>query len=189
MTIPNMNLSEAKRESVEPGGYIVKVIGTNIDTQYNRLQLDVDIVEGKYKGYFTRLQERANFWGLTANLYMNKEDAWKFANAVDAFRKSNAGFEWEDDAENDERKMVGMIVGAITQKRHYIGNDGVKKSKLLVNRLVPVEEIRSGDFEIPEDLFSDDYPKPQQAPTGKVVDTTAEPPEGFSEVKDEDMPF
>lgn len=186
--IPNMNLSEAKREDIQPGGYIVEVISTYIDTKYNRLQLQVDIVEGPKAGYFTRLQERANFWGLTANLSLDEKDAWKFKNAVDAMRDSDPSFVWEDDSENDEAEMVGVKVGAITQRRHYMGNDGNKKSKLLVYRLVPVDVIKSGEYEIPDDIYADELQKPK--PTGHVVDTTGpDPVEGFGEVKDDDMPF
>lgn len=189
MTIPNMRLSEAKREEIEPGGYIVEVIGTNIDTKYNRLQLRVDIAEGPSAGYFTRLQERANFWGLTANLSLDESDAWKFKNAVDAMRASDPAFIWEDDAENDENEMVGVKVGAITQRRHYMGNDGVKKSKLLVYRLVPVDVIRSGEYEVPDDMYADNIPKPQPS-GGQVVDTTApDPVDGFGQIQEDDVPF
>ena len=183
--IPNMNLSEAKRETIEPGGYVVRVLRTNIDMQYNRLQLEVDIAEGERAGYFARLQERANFWGLTANLSLNDADRWKFRNAIEAFRKSNPGFQWEDDAENDEHNMIGMYVGAICRKRHYMGNDGKKKSSLQVHHLEPIDVIHSGNFEIPEDAYANDYPREQPAPN-RVVDTTA--PAGFT-ATDDDTPF
>ena len=187
--IPNMNLSEAKREEIQPGGYIVEVVSTNIDTTYNRLQLQVDIAEGPKAGYFARLQERANFWGLTANLSLDEKDAWKFKNAVDAMRDSDPSFVWEDDEENDEEEMVGVKVGAITQRRHYMGNDGKKKSKLLVYRLVPVDVIRSGEYEVPDDLYADNMPKPKPS-GGQVLDTTVpDPAEAFGEVADNDLPF
>lgn len=189
MTIPNMKLSEAKREEIEPGGYIIEVIGTYIDTKYNRLQLQVDIADGPNAGYYTRLQERANFWGLTVNLSLDEKDAWKFKNAVDAMRDSDPSFIWEDDADNEESEMVGVKVGAITQRRHYMGNDGKKKSKLLVYRLVPVDVIRSGEYEVPDDMYADNIPKPKPA-GGQVVDTTEQDPaEAFGEVNDDDMPF
>lgn len=189
MTIPNMMLSEAKREEIAPDGYIVEIISTHIDKQYNRLQLQVDIAEGPNAGYFAKLEERANFWGLTANLSLEDKDAWKFKNAVDAMRDSDPSFVWEDDAENDESEMVGVKVGAITQRRHYMGNDGRQKSKLLVYRLVPVDVIRSGEYEIPDDLYADNMPKPKPV-GGQVVDTTAaDPVKAFGEVNDDDMPF
>lgn len=189
MTIPNMKLSEARREEIEPGGYIVEVISTYIDTKYNRLQLQIDIADGPNAGYYMRLQERANFWGLTANLSLDEKDAWKFKNAVDAMRDSDPSFIWEDDADNEESEMVGVKVGAITQRRHYMGNDGKKKSKLLVYRLVPVDVIKTGEYEVPDDIYADDFPKAMPA-TGQVVDTTAaDPVKAFGELKDDDMPF
>lgn len=183
--IPNLNLSDARRPGIEPGGYVVRILAAEVDVRYNRLQLQIDIVEGPEAGYFTRLNEQFKFWGLTANLYLDEKSRWKFANAVDAIRASNADFRWEDDAENDERQMVNMYVGAICQRYHYIGNDGKEKTKLQVHHLVPVEEIRNGTFEIPEDSYAKDFPAHQMTPApGGVVDTTADLPPGFYESAD-----
>lgn len=185
--IPNMNLSEAKGGSIEPGGYVLRILDTAVDMKYNRLQLKVDIVEGPNQGYYSNLYEKFGFWGLYANLYLDNDSAWKFANAVDALRASNADFQWEDDAENDEHKMMNMYAGAILQRVHYRGNDGAEKTKLQVHHLVPVEDIRSGSFKIPEDSWKDGL-GPVNQPSG-VVDTTAQQmPEGFVESAN-DTPF
>ena len=183
--IPNMNLSEAKERSIEPGGYIMRVLGTEIDMKYNRLRLKVDIVEGENQGYYTNLNERFNFWGLFANLSLEKPDVWKFANAVNAMRESNADFEWEDDSENDERKMINMYVGGILQRVHYMGDDGTEKTKLQVHHLVSVEDIRAGKFKVPDDSYKDGT-APRPAEIAGVVDTTI--PQGFVESAD-DTPF
>ena len=185
--IPNMNLSQAKERSIEPGGYVLRVLGAEVDTKYNRLQLKVDITEGLNQGYYSNLNEKFKFWGLFANLYMDPDVAWKFANAVEAFRQSNTDFHWEDDGENDERKMVGMYVGGILQRVHYIGNDGKEKTKVQVHHLVPVEDVRNGTFTIPDDVYKDGLGPAQAAPAG-VVDTTAGMPQGFVEAADE-TPF
>lgn len=170
--IPNMNLSEAKPKSIEPGGYIVRVLGTEIDAKYNRLILKVDITEGPNQGYYTRLEEQYNFWGLYANLYLDEDSKWKFANAIEAFRESNVDFEWENDAENDEAKLVGMYVGAILQRKHYVGNDGKEKTKLQVHHLVPRQDIDSKTFKIPDDVYKDGTGASAPA-VGGVVDMTA----------------
>jgi len=183
--IRNMNLSEARRESIEPGGYVCRVISTNVDEKYDRLQLQVDVTEGQNAGYFTRLNERYNFWGLTANLYMDEKSAWKFANAIDAFRNSNPDFTWNDDGENDEKTLVGKYIGVIAQRKHYLANDGTKKSKLQVYRLVPVDVIRENAFDVPEDLYADEL-KNSAPVSGDVVDMSL--PQGFMESADE-MPF
>jgi len=185
--IPNMKLSEAKERSIEPGGYVLRILDTEIDMKYNRLRLKVDIVEGPNQGYYTNLDERFNFWGLYANLSLDQADAWKFANAVGALRESNADFKWEDDAENDERKMLNMYVGAVLQRAHYRGNDGTEKTKLQVHHLVPVGDIRGGNYRTPDDSYKDGL-GPVSQPAG-VVDTTAnQMPQGFVEAAD-DTPF
>jgi len=189
MTLPNMNLSQARTGSIDSGGYVVKVVNTNIDTQYNRLQLLVDIAEGDKRGYYSDLDGKYGFWGLTANLSLEPENAWKFANAIDAFRASNEGFVWNDDGENDERSLIGMCCGVITQKKHYIGNDGRKKSKLQVYRIIPAEDIRSGNYEVPDDLYANGLSAAPASPAAGVVDTTAGPVEGFGPLNDDDIPF
>ena len=183
--IPNMNLSEARRETVKPGGYIVRVIAVRIDTKYNRLQLDVDIVEGEHQGYYTRLNERFDFWGMTINLYLDPKSAWKFAKTIDAFRDSNADFTWNDDGENDERSLIGMYVGLVTREKEYMGNDGVKKTKLIPYITLPIADIRSGNFEVPEKLLYEGG-QDASAASNEVVDTTVHP--GFVE-SDTDLPF
>ena len=168
--IPNMNLSEARTNRVPPDGYVMKVIRASIDEKYNRLQLDLDITEGNWKGHFTELSDRFNFWGMTYNLYFDRASAWKFAKAIDAFRASNTDFHWEDDGENDEQKLVGKYVGIITREKEYIGNDGLKKTRLVAHSAIPVEDVRSGNFEIPEKITLD---RSQNAPEpAGVVDTT-----------------
>lgn len=185
--LPNMNLSEAKREKIEAGGYVVKVLGVSIDEKYNRLQLQVDIEEGPHKGYYSRLNTQYGFWGLTANLYLNKESAWKFADAIEAFRSSNEGFSWNDDGENDEQTLVGKTVGVVTRRRHYLGNDGKEKSSLQVYKLLPAEDVRIGNFKIPEDVYADELKNRQPASAG-VVDMSG-PVTGFGQVQDDDVPF
>lgn len=185
--IPNMNLSEAKGGSIEPGGYVLRILGTEIDMKYERLRLQVDIVEGPSQGHYTDLHERFGFWGLWSNLSLKKGDEWKFANAVDALRESNADFQWDDDGENDEHKMMNMCTGAILQRVHYRGNDGTEKTKLQVHHLVPVEDIRSGNFKIPDDSWKDGL-GPVSHPAGVVDTTSQQMPQGFVESADE-TPF
>lgn len=200
--IPNMNLSEARGNSIEPGAYKTRILAADVDTKYDRVVLKMDIADGEHQGYYRQLEEKYNFWGLTGSLYFDKDSAWKFANAIDAIRASNADFEWNDDGENDERNLVGMYVGAVLQRKHYIGNDGAEKTKMLVYRLISLDDLKAGNYKIPDDRYDNGLSPKTNAVPGKVVDTTAtvkdtaktepEPggmPEGFKEIKDEDIPF
>lgn len=183
MTIPNMNLSEARNETIEADGYVMRVMAAIVDPKYNRLQLELDITEGDKKGYYSRLYDKAGFWGMVLNLYMDPQSAWKFARFIDAIRASNEGFTWNDDGENDEMTLVGKYLGVVTRKKEYIGNDGVIKRKLVPYATVSVQDIRDKNFTVPEML-------PLQNTTSAnvvgVVDTTTP---SFGPIKDEDIPF
>lgn len=184
--IPNMNLSNARSETINADGYIMRVMDATIDMKYNRLQLKMDITEGDHAGYYKRLEERAGFWGMTVNLYLDPKQAWKFARTIDAFRESNADFEWNDDGENDEHKLVGMYVGVVTRWKEYIGNDGLVKKKLVPYITVPVNQIREGKYEVPPTIRLENAPTaPQQV---EVIDRSEDTPMGFNET-DNDVPF
>lgn len=185
--LPNMNLSEAKRESITPGGYVVEILDVKIDQTYNRLQLKVDICEGPHAGYYQRLDDRYGFWGLIINLYMDEKSRWRFANTIETIRQSNEAFAWNDDGENDERALIGQKVGVVTRMRHYLGNNGKEKTSMQVYKTVPLQDIRVGNFQIPDDVYADELKNAAPAPGG-VVDTTGSGT-GFGPVSDDDVPF
>ncbi len=178
--IPNMNLSEARTETINPGGYVMRILGVEIDKQFNRLKLKCDIAEGDKEGYYTRLEERAGFWGMYVSMYMDENKRWQFAKTIDAICESNDDFTWNYDGENDEQTMVGKLIGVVTRLKEYYGNDGQLKSKLVSYSTTTADNIRTKNYTVPE-------PKRVQEDTftGGVVDTTA----GFEEIKTDDIPF
>ena len=182
--IPNMNLSEARTESIKADGYVMKILAVEIDNQYNRLKLKCDIAEGDSAGYYQRLEDRANFWGMYVSMYMDEGSRRKFALTIDNICKSNDGFTWNYDGENDEQTLVGQLVGVVTRQKFYYGNDGQKKSKLVPYFTLPVEDIRTKNFKVPEPDTSN-VEQDEATFTGNVVDTTA----GFEEMKTDDIPF
>ena len=179
-----MNLSEARTESIKADGYVMKILAVEIDNQYNRLKLKCDIAEGDSAGYYQRLEDRANFWGMYVSMYMDEGSRRKFALTIDNICKSNDGFTWNYDGENDEQTLVGQLVGVVTRQKFYYGNDGQKKSKLVPYFTLPVEDIRTKNFKVPEPDTSN-VEQDEATFTGNVVDTTA----GFEEMKTDDIPF
>ena len=182
--IPNMNLSEARTESINPGGYVMRILGVEIDNKYNSLKLKCDIAEGDKEGYYQRLEERGGFWGMYVWLDMDEKRKWKFAKAIDALCESNDDFIWNYDGENDEQTMVGKLIGVVTRLRYYYGNDGQMKSKIVPYSTTTADNIRTKNFTVPEP----DKSKIQAAEasfSGEVVDTTA----GFEDIKTDDLTF
>lgn len=182
--IPNMNLSEARSEGIDAGGYVMRIREAKIDLKYNRLQLFMDIAEGEKAGYFERLNAKAGFWAMVLNLYLDHDSAWKFARAIDAIKASNEGFTWNDDGVNDEQTLVGKYIGVVTRKVEYMGNDGVVKKKLRAYSTLPVNDIREGNFKVPDLLPLQSASN--QTPVSGVVDTTAS---SFEPMDDEELPF
>ena len=182
--IPNLNLSEARSETIEADGYVMKVVAAIVDPKYNRLQLQLDIVEGDKAGYYQKLYDKAGFWGMILNLYLDKQNAWKFARCIDAVRASNDGFTWNDDGENDEKALVGKTLGVITRKKEYLGNDGIVKRKLQPYSTVPVQDIRDKNYTVPEMLPL--QTRSTAAPVTGVVDTSSD---FFGPISDTDTPF
>lgn len=160
--IPNMNLSDARRETVEPGGYVCRVIETNVDLQKNRLQLTLDITEGPHAGYYTRLHDRFGFWGLTGNMPMDEDKRWKFAATIQAFRDSNVDFKWDDDGENDSDALRGQYIGVVARRKHHMGMDGKEKATLHVYMMAPVGDIRAGNYKVPDDIWDEKLQASQQ---------------------------
>ena len=178
--IPNMNLSEARSEQIKPGGYIMRILDVEIDNQYNRLKLKCDIAVGPNEGYYKRLEERAGFWGMYVSMYMDDKSKWKFAKTIAAIEESNSDFEWDYDGENDERKLVGKLIGVVTRLKEYYGNDGAEKSKIVPYTVVSVTDIKTDNYKVPDPIRRDPAPI-----SVEVVDTTS----GFGPVSDDDMPF
>lgn len=178
--IPHMKF-DTPREEIHAGGYVMQIVDARTDAEYGgRLILDLDVAEGPKAGYYQRLQDRAGFWGMTLTVYFDEGRRWRLAKLVEAVRQSNQGFAWNEDGENDEKDLISKYVGVVTRLREYWGNDGKKKNKLTPYSTISVDEIRAGQYTVPEPSLVDDI---QQASAG-VVDTTA----GF-EVGYDEPPF
>lgn len=176
MTVPAMEVKP--REEIRPDGYVMKIMDARVESDYGgRLVLDLDIMEGPKKGYYSRLEDRAGFWGMSLSLYFDKDRLWRFTKAIEAIKESNQGFEWDYNQDNDEKTLIGKQLGVVTRLREYWGNDGKKKSKLTVYSTITADEVRKGQFTVPDPLLVDDI----QSAHGGVVDTTT----GFEAVDDE----
>lgn len=185
--IPNMNLSEVKTESIKADGYVMRILAAEIDSKYNALKLKCDIAEGPNKDYYKHLEDRFGFWGFNVWMGLDQTDEKKrskFKTNIDNIIESNDDFTWNYDGENDEQTLVGNIIGVVTRQKFYYGNDGQKKSKLVPYFTLPVDEVRNGNFKIPEP-YTSKIEQDEATFAGGVVDTTA----GFEEMKTDDIPF
>lgn len=168
------------------GGYVIMITKVINDTAKERLDIEFDITEGDFKDYYKDLKERRGFWaGKFSKSY--KEKALPFLKGflccVKASNSDTEGLIIGDFEDVDETKLVGKTVGMVVGEKEYIGNDGLKKIKLDTYNaaFVSADDIRSGNYEVPELIPLEEYPQPN----AEVIDTTA----SFGPVSDDDMPF
>ncbi len=170
------------------GGYVCVIIGvdeTISKTGKQMLKIALDIAEGDEKGRFME-QYKADTrefkkWPASAVVYQLVYDNdgnthGRFKQFTNSVVDSNAGFEiqWgKGFGACFKDKLVGVLFG---REQYESQQDGKLRWSTKPQFFKTVEDIRSGNFKVPED-------KPL---AGKKE---ADIPEGFSEVKDEDIPF
>lgn len=169
-----------------PGGYIVRIVGVNdtyTEGNENKCYLDIvyDIAEGEEAGRY------ADDWGKT-HPYAHQCRQWyegkhegRFKFFLNCLEVSNKGrFSAADWAKTcDESKLVGLEFGIVLQKKLDTNTKGEDTEFLEDRGVYASQDIRSGDFKLPEPRnVREGIPAaaPMAAP---VVDT----------VYDEDIPF
>ena len=169
-----------------PGGYVIKIISAVNNKKKERIDIEFDIFEGRFAGYYQEMQNRLG-WHTAKFSKSYKEKALPFLrNFIEVIIGSNgdtSGLVIGDFEDIDETKLVGKKLGMIVGEAEYWGGDGIKKKKLdFYNAdFVTIDTIHSGNYRIPE-FKPLQNPEP---PSAEVIDTTA----NFGPVTDDDMPF
>ncbi len=169
------------------GGYVLKILDARMDRARNGnsfIAVSCDIAEGEYKGFFmdkwnndTR-EDRT--WGCVGQVWEplddgSEKDGWTkkaFKTFMVAVEDSNDGYHWDW----DERKLKDKLVGGLFHISQFIGTDGNVHETVKLKSWTTVENIRSGNYELPKD---------------KLVETSTAAPassggmnEGFMEIPD-----
>lgn len=71
--------------------------------------------------------------------------AGMFKHFTNTVERCNNGYVWDW----DETKLVGKYFGAVLGEEEYINQMGNIKTSLKVQKLKSIEDIRSGNYEIP----------------------------------------
>jgi hypothetical protein len=141
-------------EDVEAGGYICKIcnaILVNTDDKKN-IRLELDIAEGPHKDYFTRLEERAGFWGLTGYASFKDNQLGRFTKICTSFGLSNPGFVFDPFRKGgaDIDTLIGKQIGVVIGKEEYMSNKGDVREKNVVTNITEVAKIREKKFTVPK---------------------------------------
>lgn len=177
------SIEEAKSFELLPvGGYVCQILRVEDKEDKEYLEIEFDIIEGKYKDYFTEQAAHLNFWtGKFIKSY--KVSAENFFKAfLTAIEKSNSGF-IADKFDNDPAKLEGKKIGLVIGHEQYWKQNGKEAKKISVDEVRSLEAIKKGNFKLPE-LKINDYNKPSGALSVMDLD------QDFSLMADDDdIPF
>lgn len=186
MKIKNWALIEESQpgERLVPGGYVAVI--TNVEDVEDReyLRITYDIAEGDYKGHFDDVWGRNNAWAHQfIRSYKEKAEGMfkAFLNRLEESNKHTNGFNvanWQ--IHSNEQQFVGLGIGLVLQTRYYTNEKGEDKESLEVRNVVSTQQIRRGDFKLPD---------PRDDRENVVPERVSGAPATDSSVYDEDVPF
>ena len=158
-------IDEKKQEAVqydEPdaGGYICKIVDAIVEDDKKYILLHLDIAEGKYSGYYQRLEDRAGFWGLRYYASYKETVLNKFIKMCAAFETCNPGFSFDPfrgggaDVDTLKDKKMGFTIGY----EEYEKRDGSIGTRPYIGTFTEIKKIKNGKFKVPEKRT---IPRPQ----------------------------
>jgi hypothetical protein len=188
----NLGLSNVSEStgSLPPGGYICRILDVQDVPSKEYLLVKLDIAQGPHAGHYKELEDRFGFWGLNWYMSYKQTALGLFKAGISALRASNSSFQWNDDTENDERNMIGCLVGGVLAEEEYLSNDGTVKSNVKFKTAVSTQTIIDGQFKVPEKKKLESHNT-----AAEVVDTTqsngytAQDGTHFAPVNEKDIPF
>ena len=184
------------RERLPVGGYVLKIL----DVKYQEnswgdvIVLSFDVLEGEQKDFFKNDYHNQTGedkkWRGTYRLRVpvddgSEKDEWtmrRFKTVITNFEESNKGYHWNW----NEQSLKGKVIGALFNNKEYEFN-GRHGFFTNCHSLIPVEKIRSGKFEIPEDTLLKSVPGSAAAPFPEPMGS-----DGFMNIPDgidEELPF
>ena len=133
-------------ERPEADGYVCIIRHVEDHPDKECIHLEVDIAEGKFKGYAAETAERAGFWPLRCNRFYGQKGVSFFKAFIEAVEATNKGYKWNW----NEQSLVGKGVGIVFREEEYLDRNGNVRSNIKPYEFKTAAEIREGSFTIPE---------------------------------------
>ena len=138
------NIPEAgESQRPAPGAYICTITSAEDVPDKEYLIIGYDIAEGEYKGYYTKMREDHPDWTNAGRYYKSYKPKalGMFKRMCSAVSKSNGKYVFDGNANADEKTLVGKKIGLVFQEEEYYGNDGNKRTRLIINKEFPINEL------------------------------------------------
>ena len=145
------------------GGYVCSIVNaeiTNSKAGNPMLVLYIDIVEGEFAKHFRNAFERVRGsrpdikWdnsGIYRQLIFDKTGKVSrfFKGLLTCIEKSNGSFHFNPRT-FDEQILRGCLIGFVFAEEEYTKTDGSTGNRTFAKFPKPVDDIRSGNFNVPE---------------------------------------
>ena len=132
-------------ERPEAGGYVCIIRHVEDNPSKEFIHLEVDIAEGKFKGYAAETAERAGFWPLRCNRFYGGKSVGYFKAFIEAVQNTNKGYRWDW----NEQSLVNKGVGIVFREKEYVARDGSIRKSIAPFEFKTAAQIRDGDFTVP----------------------------------------
>lgn len=165
---------ESRKEA--PGGYIARITFVDDVKEKEYLRVEWDYMDGELAGTHRECYNIHGFWPAPLFRSYKQKAAGMFKAFIEAVAKSNEGFEWNW----DEKTLIGKCIGVVTREEEYTSNSGEIKTRIIVDRVLPVLDIMNGNFTV--------LPTKRKEVSNRsnaVVDMTG----SAVPIRDEDVPF
>lgn len=194
--IPLNGYDEVSAGYPPAGGYVCKIQAArlgNFQDGTKCLEVELDIAEGEFAGYFRRETQTFNKnrpeGGWTSNgrirlpLQENGKVHWKLKRFLVSVKASNENFVVEPDKGFDERTLVGKVCGCVIGLKEKVNEkrNNTVFTNAYISYVIPVDDVESGNFKIPDKKTAD---------TIITTQTNAPPkPQDDTSIDLEDPPF
>ena len=126
-----------------PGAYVCTITSAVDVPEKEYLIIGYDIAEGEFKGYYTKMREDHPDWTSAGTYYKSYKPTalGMFKRMCSAVSKSNGKFVFDGKTNSDEKTLIGKKIGLVFQEEEYYGNDGEKKTRLIINKECAVDDV------------------------------------------------
>lgn len=148
MKIMNWDLIEENKPStmLEPGGYVCRITAVQDVPEREYVWIIYDVAEGPQAGIYANLPI-SDDWKHRFTRSYKESAAGMFKAFFKRIEESNRGFKWGG---RDEREFVGKEIGLVFGKELYTNDKGEDKERTVVSYVCASQDIRNGDFKVPE---------------------------------------
>lgn len=176
MQVKNWALIEESTpgSQLEPGGYVAVITNVEDVPEKEYLRITYDIAEGDHKGHFDDVWGRNNAWAHQfIRSYKEKAEGMfkAFLNRLEESNKHTKGFTvatWQ--VNSNEKSFIGLEIGLVLQKRLYTNEKGEDKESIEVRNVVAAQDIRNGDYKLPDPRDERETVVPSRAESAQVYD-------------------